>query len=360
MTDFYLSGLAQKMVCPGNELLTDDKGIPGMYVQKAPRRLNELLASGDDSIHPAFLVNGVEISRLFIGKFQGKAHGERIYSLPGVDPTTSITLDTFETYCRNKGNGHHCITAAEWAFLALCAKKDGKQPKGNNSYGKDVSETAYIAIPTTKDTDGRTGRVATGTGPLTWSDTGDIDGIWDLNGNIWEWVSGIRLVKGELQVIPYNNAAAPEVDTSATSTEWRAINAAATSYDDLFITPDGTGTTAGSIKLDYVSNHWQWQSDAITSQSDTGRSSVFSATTFGTGISDFCKMYLRAMALAPEDGDTDYGSGYFWANNMSDERNALRGGSWTEYAYAGVFAMSSTIPHSYLATNIGSRSAYYD
>ena len=56
-----------------------------------------------------------------------------------------------------------------------------------------------------------------------------------MNGNIWEWVSGMRLVKGELQVIPYNNAADPECDTSAASTQWRAINAAATNYNDLFI-----------------------------------------------------------------------------------------------------------------------------
>ena len=61
-----------------------------------------------------------------------------------------------------------------------------------------------MAIPATAlDSSGRVLRVATGSGPLSWSDTGTIDGIFDLNGNVSEWVTGIRLVYGELLLLTF-------------------------------------------------------------------------------------------------------------------------------------------------------------
>ena len=358
MANFDLTGLALSMVCPTNKLITDDRGLPGVYVERAAQPLSALLAGGDSSIHPAFLINGIQHDKIAIGKFQAKTHSNRAYSLPGEDPTTYITFDASVQACKNKGDGHHLITAAEWAFLALLAKKNGTMPKGNNNYGKDASETLKIAIPTSKDNNGATCRVATGTGPATWSDTGDISGIYDLNGNIWEWVSGMRLVKGELQVIPYNNAADPECDTSAASTQWRAINAAATNYNDLFIAPNGQGTTAGSVKLDFVSNHWQW-AVTITSQSDSSRNALFASTT-ALGLSDFTKKYMQAMALLPEDGATadDYAGDNFWGNNGADERLPLRGGGWWNTSGAGVFALSLADPRGTSDWNVGFRAAF--
>ena len=359
MANFDLSGLALKMICPTNELITDDKGLPSVYVRRASKTLKELLNTTNDTVHPAFMISNDQKASLLFGKFQGVAHNNRIYSLPGEDPRASITLDTFVQYCQNKGPGHHCITAAEWAFLALLAKKNKTQPYGNNSYGKDSRESGYIAIPKTWDSDGQINHVATGTGPLTWSDDKTIAGIWDLNGNVWEWVAGIRLVYGELQVIPYNNAADPAVPIGASSTAWRAINAAATSYSDLYIEPDGSGTTSGSIKLDYVSNHWAWAT-SITSQSDTSRSAAFANTTIDSGISDFAALYLRAMALAPESDDTDYESDTFWANNAAAERCAYRGGHWVSGASYGVFALSFSNPRSRSSAAVGGRPACYE
>lgn len=355
--NFDLSALALAMACPGNVQLLDDKGLPGAYVPRTFMRLNALLTNGDSSVHPAFLYNGVQKDTLYFGKYPACVNLNRAYSLPGVDPRASIDFNTALQYCRNKGSGHHLITFAEWAFLALLAKKRGTMPKGNNDYGKDASESLYLAIPTYKDGNtGQTLRTATGTGPLTWSDTGDATGVMDLNGNVWEWNAGMRLVRGELQFIPYNNAADPTVDMSATSTAWKAIKATATSYNDLYITPNGAGTTSGSVKLDFVSNHWQYAPSA-TSTEDTGRSAAFAATT-ASGLSDFCKMYLQAMALLPEDGDTDYGSDNFWANNGAEERLPFRGGSWRSGAGAGVFALYLHHPRSVVDTSVGFRAAF--
>jgi hypothetical protein len=359
MANYSMESLALTSICPTNRLIADDTGTPGAYVTLAPQTLDKLLTNGDGSIvHPAFMVDGSQRD-LYIGKFLGTRHNNRIYSLPGEDPVNSITLDNIETYCKNKGTGHHCTTFAEYAFLALWCKANKCQPYGNNNYGKDSRETTYVAIPTYADSNGRTCRTATGTGPLTWSHDGTLSGIWDLNGNTWEWAPGVRLVYGELQVIPYNNAASPNVSTAASSSAWKAINAAATSYADLFMTPNGSGTTSGSVKLDYVSSHWQW-AITITDSSDSSRSAQFQNTTATAELSDFCKMYMRAMTLLPEDNDTDYESDGFFANNGAAERCAYRGGNWYDGALGGVFCLHFSNPRSNSSTSYGGRPAYYD
>lgn len=360
MADFSATSIALAGCFPTNEVITDDKGMPGIYVKRPKKVLSDLLKTSDTTVHPAFVIDNTTYDVLHIGKFQSKLHNSRIYSLPAEDPSVYMTMDQAIQYGRNKGVGHHEITAAEWAFLALLAKKNGTKPLGNNNYGKDTSEASAIAIPTMIDTGagGKTGRVATGTGPKTWSDTHELDGIFDLDGNVWEWTIGVRLVHGEIQFIPYNNAAAAGTDMSASSTAWKAINAKATSYSDLYIEPDGKGTTKDSVKLDYVSGHWQWDT-TITSKSDEGRGAMFVSTTFSSNISAFAKLYLQAMAFGPEDDDTDYDGDYFYANNGAEERCAFRGGSWGSGAVAGVFYVGFSLPRSLSGSNVGGRPAFY-
>ena len=131
-----------------------------------------------------------------------------------------------------------------------------------------------------------------------------------------------------------------------------------TGYSDLFIAPNGSGTTAGSVKLDFVTDHWQW-AVTITSLSDSNRYALFSATT-STGLSEFTKMYLRAMAFLPEEGatDADYNGDGFWANNGAAERLPLRGGHWDDGAGAGVFALDLCEPRLLTSWTVGFRAAF--
>ena len=102
---FGLSNLALKSAFPSNTILTDDKGLPSVMVYVPKFKMSDVIDGASDSTHPAFIVDGVEISGIYISKYQNVAYNSRAYSLPGEDPKASITADTARTYCENKGEG---------------------------------------------------------------------------------------------------------------------------------------------------------------------------------------------------------------------------------------------------------------
>jgi formylglycine-generating enzyme required for sulfatase activity len=131
----------------------------------------------------------MRFQKFIFSKFQNVIHNGRAYSLPGEDPKASINFDTARQACEAKGAGWHLMTNAEWAAIALWCRKNNLMPKGNNNYGKDHTENTVVAIPTYYES-GKIARVATGTGPVSWSHNGEVTGIWDLNGNVYEWMGG--------------------------------------------------------------------------------------------------------------------------------------------------------------------------
>ena len=357
MNNFDLTALAVSMVCPNNIVKFDgEKGYPGVYVRIPKMTMAQLIDGGSDSVHPAFIVNGKEVDEVLIGKYQAHNYGGKLYSLPGVDPAASADFDAFTTRGFATGEGFHEITAAEWGLIALICKKNGTLPYGNNNYGKDSRENGYKAIPTYKDGEGRTCRVATGTGPLTWSHDRTLEGIWDLNGNVWEWIGGLRFVKGELQILENNNAADPANSQAAGSSQWKAIDGTT----GQLIAPDGNGTTANSLKLDFVSSKWQWITGAISSSVNDYRRCSFSAITCADTVCAAAKELLYAYALAPDSTTFDYEGDIFYLNNGADERLAFRGGYWGGGANFGVFSFNVSYARSSAYGNIGGRSAFVD
>ena len=358
MANYDLTDLAVKMIAPNNHVIVDETDLPSVVVYIPKFKLSDVLTAGDSSTHPAFIVNGTEIPGFYISKYQNCVHSGVAYSLPAQDPGVNINFDNARARCEAKGNGWHLTTAAEWAAIALWCKKNGFQPLGNNNYGKDSSENNYRAIPTSKD-GANTGRVATGTGPLTWYHDKTLGGIADLNGNVNEWLGGIRFVWGELQILANNDAADPDNPQNATSEKWKAIDAATGDLvtPECKTTDNSVKSSGNTLKLDFVSSAWKWVT-GITGTPGANNCS-FESVTADAGISSAALLKLRALALLTDSSFTagDYNGDWFYMDNSQSERCVSRGGNWAYSGEAGVFSLYHST-RSYTYPDIGFRSAY--
>jgi sulfatase modifying factor 1 len=338
-----------------NTVLYDSKGYPSIMVVIPKFNLQSIDPSLGTGVHPAFIVNGVEKSEIFIGKFLAKVHDGVALSLPGQDPTVIISFDQAINYCKAKGSGWHLMTNAEWAAIALWCWKNGFQLRGNTYYGRSYDapyETGRrVDGKAPGDTTG-TPRTLTGSGPASWYHDNTPFGIADLNGNIWEWVGGLRLYNGEIQILPNNDAADNTKDQSSTSTEWKAIK-----QDGSLVAPG----TAGTLKYDSVGTPGNGITaaqidDVIDYQTDdtTFTSNLFQNLTADTGIT--VPAILKALALFPIATSGLGDDKIFIRNN--GERIPLRGGAYYNLSEAGVFALNLKPFRSQLDTVIGFRIAY--
>lgn len=355
MSNFDDMKLAVEALSGGtNTVILDDMGMPSIMVAVAKLLGSDLVEDATSDPHPAFVMGSNTLEKVYESKYQNIVMNNRAYSLPMQDPKAVINFDTALTTCRNKGEGWGIQPFSLWSAIALWCKKNGTMPRGNNNYGSDHLYPHERGVPTYTYTESgatKIGRTATGSGPATWYHDHTKHGIADLNGNVWEWCAGMRLVNGELQLIPYSNCMISTCDMSVNSADWKAISA-----DGTFVAP-GTNYT---IKLDYINNKWSWvSSNTFTSQSDSSRGCPFANITTATNLSDNVKTLLRSYALLPEDGDTDYGGDYFYANNGAAERFPYRGGYWAGGAGAGVFSAGLRAPRSPANTAVGFRSAFY-
>lgn len=327
-----------------NTVRLDDLGLPSIMVRIPMFKNIDVMAGGSDVAHPMFIVDGVQIPEVLISKYQNIVMNDRAYSLPFKDPRASLTFDQAKLYSENKGAGWHLMTNAEWAGIALWCKKNGFMPRGNNNYGSDHSAAHEKGVRTYSDDGVRTCRVATGSGPASWAHDNTNNGIFDLNGNVHEWVGGLRLNSGEIQIIPNNNAA-KVVDQTAGSALWKAIL-----QDGSLVAPG----TAGTLKWDYAASKITLATE-LTTQADAARSTTLETLAVAAGVT--VPELLKILALHPIDGN--HGGGYVYMNNGAGlERLPFRGGRWYSTSSAGVFYVYLHYPRSHSNTSIGFRSAF--
>lgn len=343
-------------------VLYTQSGQPSIMNVIPAFNLEDIDASLGAGVHPAFIVGGVQKSEIFIGTYQGIIKNGELLSMPGVDPTTSRNHDQFVTAARAAGPGWHCITNAEWSAIALWCHKNGFMPRGNSNYGRSSDATYEVARRADGGTPGvttGTPRTLTGSGPASWRHDNTPGGIADLCGNIWEWTPGMRLVDGEIQVIPNNDAALSNTDLGKTSNAWRAIRAS----DGALVNPG----TAGTLKFDStvggaVTNGQPILSNEVTNRNgdpgDDSNATGSAARAFQTLVTKegiTAPAIVKALGLFPISDAL--GGDNLWLRNYG-ERLPIRGGVWNNGADAGVFALHLIVPRSGASGHIGSRPAF--
>lgn len=314
---------------------------------------NAVLPSASNDPHPMFRVGGVTAPEILISKYQNVLLANRAYSLPFRAPATGVTFDAAKMFCENKGSGWHLTTNAEYAGLALWCLQDGVPLRGHTGGGGNA------LMPHERGT--LMGEyTATGSGPASWYHDGTRFGISDLVGNTWEWAAGLRLLNGEIQIIPDNDAA-QHIDQGESSYLWKAILA-----DGTIVAPGSAGTlkfdssaegnptnevvqVTGDIILSTMRDnpHYPWDDLDVEYAYQINQFDAITAT-----INITVPPLLKLLGIMPSSGMLD---GNVFLRNYGD-RMAMRGGACD--GSAGLFALNLMHGRTSAAAHRGFRAAY--
>ena len=352
-----LRAAVEKISDGKNTVILDAAGYPSIMVKI------EKFTASNKKIHPMFKVNQKIYPCVYIGKYESSVYHGRAYSLPNVDPATMVNISQARELCKNKGRGWHVTTNIEYAGISYLCALQNFYPHGNAN--TDIDENFYpnesgrITFEKRNDA-GRIliRRMATGSGPANWAHDGTENGIYDLNGNIWETAEGVRLVNGEIQIIPDNNAALFE-----NWNDWHAV------------------TSRGKLTKKFSANTWKFDSTksdsekvfkriegAIPFLSLTRENSMHAPEdinrNFGFGTCKFSEMtatkkvpeVLKAQMLFPSQLK-DFTDSIIWVRNYGTRR-ILRGGMWGHST--GIFGYSFAATWDDASPGMGFRISYID
>ena len=304
-------------------LVRDQNGNVDVMVRIPKFKLSDVLDGASDTVHPAFIVGGKEVDEIYVSKYLNSIHNRLPYSLPYQKAATSISYTDAVRACALKGKGWHLMSNAEWAAIALWCKKNGTLPHGNTKQG------AYHADLNERGMTYEDCFTLTGSGPATWAHDHTEDGIFDLCGNVWEWVSGLRIKDSVIQAITDNDVAL-NVDQSINSPSWQDMIDPSSGKSIKFSYGDDLKFTTGEIKQDWDGDAWEnIKADfEITEQ-------------------------MKALAMFP--GEPKAG---LYVDSTDGEWVACRGGGWSAAASAGVFALDLDGLRSDVCTRTGFRAAF--
>ena len=380
-------------------------GTPNFFYPIYKCKSSDLDASLPNHTHPAFIVNGQEISRRLIAVFKGSSivSGGPIHSLPNMAPAVNAGADALLSRIKQTGDNFGPKTVADSGLLLLLARKNNWEPKGNNNYGADyrdgtkwatgasisvgntrvfqgVEYTALVAhtsalenkpdvsplywkrgkrvggimVPGYISTSDPNGLLTyTGSGPASWRHDGTPSGIDDLNGNTNDQDYGYRIVDGELQVLADNNAADPTADLGASSSAWKAILPNPSDNGHTLVAPG----TSGTLKWNFTNNKITLDTVVASGLSGT-KDTAFKDLAVNTTNVPYVPAILQELGIFPISGDDTQGR--FYLSFDGGERFPRRGGSYGYTSHAGLGYVNGNYVRGYSYVGYGVRSAYLE
>lgn len=313
-----------------NVVIFDDRGIPSIMCRFArPKDVAEA---------PAMFKIGEETAdAIYISKYPNVIIKGRAYSLPMADPEANVTFDVAVAACITKGEGWHLMTAVEWEYLLNQSREKDTMPHGNTDYGTD-----YYCKEEKADCDGcGYGRSKTGSGPAAWNHDRTIYGVSDLNGNIWEWLAGLRLTDSAIEYIPNNDAALTGGDLSRDSKEWQQLR-----------------TERGTVRVEIESGEI-----TITDKVAVGN---YKPDYAGTRIADLkinlkeVPQALKDLGIVPDKRVESELKTYMHFDTTAGEWMPVRGSAYCSTEISGASAFNMFVKRDYSDSDVGFRSAFYE
>lgn len=313
-----------------NVVIFDDRGIPSIMCRFERQK--------DATETPAiFKIGEYMADAIYISKYPNVIIKGRAYSLPMLDPVANVTFDVAVAACITKGEGWHLMTAVEWEYLLNQSREKDTMPHGNTDYGTD-----YYHKEEKADCDGcGYGRSKTGSGPATWNHDNAIYGVSDLNGNVWEWLAGLRLLDGAIEYIPNNDAALTGCDLSRNSKEWQQLR-----------------TARGPVRVEV-------EAGEITI-TDRKAAEDYTPDYDGTRIADLkidlqeVPQALKDLGIVPDKRAESELKTYVYFDATEGEWLPVRGSAFYDASHSGASALGLNSARSHSYGFIGFRSAFYE
>jgi len=230
-------------------------------------------------------------------------------------PWCYMDLADAKTVCAARGSGFHLLMNHEWWDIAVWCILNGYVPLGNNdgSLGPsipprdyEVNSVEFLIDPIARQQNNTYNRSLTGTGGPRTGHNLSLSGIFDLNGNIWEWVDGLFLNNGIIYVSRKPNAVYP---------------------------------------TDYINTGLAIGNGGIVVSGQTIKSIRKENILLKHGIPH---------ESAVNSSEYNYDCIYYDVTNI---RGALRGGCWYNHTGAGIFALTLNTASSGRYNNFGFRSS---
>ena len=94
------------MINARNVVVFDNEGIPSIMVRFDKCTNADLFEGGSNQTHPAFIIDGKEVDRIYIAKYPCTLINGKPYSLPFMKPATDIDFDEAAKACFSKGKSY--------------------------------------------------------------------------------------------------------------------------------------------------------------------------------------------------------------------------------------------------------------